>query len=117
MSSAMMSAGHGADEQHAERQRDVHGALEHAVEAAQRHVVDADERQAVEVLEPGAQRDELQQVGHDVDVDALAARELDDAEHLHVLVDRQRDVDFVDPLARADLGASDRSVPRSGRPR
>ena len=54
------------------RERDVDRALEHAVEAAQRHVVEADDRHAVEVLEPRAQRDELQQVGHDVDVDALA---------------------------------------------
>ena len=41
-------------------------------------------------------------------VDALAAGELDDAEHLHVLVERQRDVDLVD-AARA------RRPRRSGR--
>ena len=75
-------------------------ALEHAVEAAQRHVVEADDRDAVEVLEPRAQRDELQQVGHDVDVDALAVGDLDQAEHLDVLFERQRDVEVVDPLAR-----------------
>ena len=47
-------------------------ALQDAVEAAQRHVVQADDRHAVEVLEPRAQRDELQQVGDDVDVDPFA---------------------------------------------
>ncbi len=38
-----------------------------------------------------------------MDVDELARRELHDAEHLHVLLDRQRDVDLVDPLAGGDL--------------
>ncbi len=100
----MMSAGMPPTTTTAERQRDVHEALQHAVHAAQRHVVDADDRQPVEILEPRPQRDELQQVGHDVDVDALAAGELDDAEHLHVLVERQGDVDFVDAVAQADVG-------------
>ena len=40
----------------------------------QRHVVDVDDRDAVEVLEPRAQRDELEEVGHHLDVHALAAR-------------------------------------------
>ena len=44
--------------------------LTHAVEALQRHVVDVDDRDAVEIFEPRAQRDDLQQVGHDLDVDA-----------------------------------------------
>ena len=54
--------------------------------ALQRHVVDVDDRQAVEVLEPGAQGDELQQVRHDLDVDALAAGQLDEIEQLDVLL-------------------------------
>ena len=62
-------------------------------------------------------RDELQQVGHDVDVDALAAGELDHAEHLDVLFDRQRDVDLVHLLAQRRLGARSPVVPSSGRPR
>ena len=45
-------------------------ALDDAVEALQRDVVDVDDRDAVEILEPRAQRDDLQQVGHDLDVDA-----------------------------------------------
>ena len=54
-------------------------ALDDAVEALQRDVVDVDDRDAVEILEPRAQRDDLQQVGHDLDVDALAAGDLDRA--------------------------------------
>ena len=92
-----------ADQHDARRKRDVDRALEDAVDAAQRHVVDADDRQAVQILEPGAERDELQQVRHDVDVDALAAGELHDAQHLHVLVDGQRDVDLVDLFLRGNL--------------
>ena len=78
-------------------------ALEHAVEAAQRHVVEADDRDAVEVLEPRAQRDELQQVGDDVDVDPFAVGRLDQAEHLDVLFERQRDVEVIDVLAPDDV--------------
>ena len=76
--------------------RDVDRPLQDAVEAAQRHVVEADDRDAVEVLEPRAQRDELQQVGDDVDVDPFAVGRLDDAEHLDVLFERQRDVEVID---------------------
>ena len=67
-----------------------------AVEALQRHVVDVDDRHAVEVLEPRAQRDDLQQIGHDLDVDHLAARALEELEHPHVLLGRQRDVQVID---------------------
>jgi hypothetical protein len=42
--------------------------------------------------------------------------DLDEVEHLDVLVERQRDVEVVDLLALHDLGAS-ASVPSSGRPR
>ncbi len=82
---------------------DVDAALDPGVEALQRHVVDVDDRQAVEVLEPGAQRDELQQVGHDLDVDALAAGDLHQVEQLRVLLERQRDVQVIDALALGDL--------------
>ena len=61
------------DEQRRAGDQDVDRPLEQAVEAAQRHVVQADDRHAVEVLEARPQRDELQQVGHDVNVDAFAA--------------------------------------------
>ena len=87
----------------ARRNADVDGALQDAVEAAQRHVVEADDRDAVEVLEPRAQRDELQQVGDDVDVDAGAVGRLDQAEHLDVLVERQRHIQVVDVLAADDV--------------
>ena len=70
---------------------------------AQRDVVQADDRNAVEVLEPRAQRDELQQVGDDVDVDAFAVGGLDEAEHLDVLFERQRDVEVIDLLAPDDF--------------
>ena len=91
----------GIDERRAARRPEMHDIdrpLQDAVEAAERHVVEADDRNAVEVLEPRPQRDELQQVGHDVDVDRLAIGRLDDAEHLDVLFERQRDVDVIDAL-------------------
>ena len=85
------------DSEHVDR------ALDPGVEALQRHVVDVDDRQAVEVLEPGAQRDELQQVGHDLDVDALAAGDLHQVEQLGVLLERQRHVEVIDALALGDV--------------
>ena len=75
-----------------------------AVEALQRDVVDVDDRHAVEILEARPQRDHLQQIGHDLDVDALAAGALDELEHLHVLLGRQRDVEMIDRFADRDLG-------------
>ena len=66
--------------------------------------MDVDDRQAVEILEARAQRDDLQQVGHDADVDDLAVGVLHEAEHLHVLLERERDVEVVDLLALQDLG-------------
>ena len=92
-------------------------ALQDAVEAAQRDVVEADDRDAVEVLEPGAQRDELQQVGDDVHVDAFAVGRLDEAEHLDVLLERQRHVEVIDPFPRRMISSASPSVPSSGRPR
>ena len=113
MSSAISPNSGDGRQQHAARDGDVDAPLEDAVEAAQRHVVEADDRDAVEVLEPRAQRDELQQVGHDVDVDAFAVGGLDEAEHLHVLVERQRDVEVVDVLAADDLvGVGERAEQR-----
>ena len=50
---------------------DVEPALDDAVEALQRNVVDVDDRHAVEILEARAQRDHLEQIGDDLDVDAL----------------------------------------------
>ena len=66
------------DEQRRAGDRDVDRPLEQAVEALQRHVVEADDRHAVEVLEAGAQGDELQEVRDDVDVDAFAVGCLDE---------------------------------------
>ena len=71
-------AGCRQDEQRRAGNRDVDRPLEHAVEAAQRNVVQADDRNAVEVFEARAQRDELQQVRDDVDVDAFAVGRLDE---------------------------------------
>ena len=84
---------------------DVDRALQQAVEAAQRHVVEADDRNAVEVLQPRAQRDELQQVGDDVHVDAFAVGLFDQAEHLDVLFERERDIEMIDALLPDDLAA------------
>ena len=79
-------------------------ALDPGVEALQRHVVHVDDRQPVEVLEAGAQRDELQEVGHHLDVDVLAAGDLHQLEQLRVLLDRQRDVEVIDALGVGHLG-------------
>ena len=59
------------DRQHEQRRagdHDVDDALDDGVEALQRDVVDVDDRDAVEIFEARAQRDHLQQVGHDLDV-------------------------------------------------
>ena len=81
-------------------------ALDDAVEALQRDVVDVDDGHAVEILEPGPERDDLQQVGHDLDVDALAAGGLDAARSSAVLLRRQRHIQVIDRLARAISPAS-----------
>ena len=78
--------------------------LDDRVEPLQRNVVDVDDRNAVEIFEARAQREELHQVGHDLDVDHLAARALDQVEHLHVLVERQRHIQVIDVLLPDDLG-------------
>ncbi len=85
------------------RQPGVDGPLQHAVEAAQRDVVDVDDRDAVEFLEAGAQRDHLDEVRHDLDLDDLAVGALDQPDHLHVLVERQGDVELIDPIALQDV--------------
>ena len=96
MSNAMSGERHREAGQRRCRNRDVDRPLQDAVETAQRHVVEADDRDAVEVLEPRAQRDELQQVGDDVDVDPFAVGGFDQPEHLDVLVERQRHVEVID---------------------
>ena len=78
-------------------------ALDDAVEALERHVVDVDDRHAVEILEAGAQRNHLQQVGNDLDVEHLAARALDQLDHAQVLFRRQRHVQVIDRFALGDL--------------
>ena len=72
--------------------------------ALQRHVVEVDHRHAVEVFESRAKRNELQQVRHDLHVDAFPARRLDEVEQLHVLLERQCDVEVVDLLVGDDVG-------------
>ena len=83
--------------------RDVERPLDEAVEALERNVVDVDDRDAVEILEARAQRDHLEDVRHDLDVDHLAADHLQQLQHLHVLFGGQRDVEMVDMLANGDL--------------
>ncbi len=78
--------------------------LDDAVEALQRNVVDVDDRHAIEIFEARAKRDDLQQVGHDLHVDAFAARALDQLQHLQVLFGRQGDVEMIDRFARHDVG-------------
>ena len=113
----MMSHGTAIADQRRRRDRDVERALDDRVEPLQRHVVEVDDRDAVEILEPRAQRDELQQVGHDLDVDAFAARRLDQVEQLHVLFERQRDVQVIDAFSRRTISAASLRRPSSGRPR
>ena len=92
---------------------DVDGPLQHAVEAAQRDVVDVDDRDAVELFEARAQRDHLDEVGHHLDLDDLAVGALDERHHLHVLVERQRDVELIDALALQDVaGLGERAEQR-----
>ena len=62
------------DEQQRAETRDVHHALDHAAPALERDLVQADDRDAVEVLERGADRRVLDQVGHHLEVDALVAQ-------------------------------------------
>ena len=100
----MIANGIASSDHRRRRQHDVEAALDPGVEALQRHVVDVDDRQPVEILEAGAQRDELQEVGHDLDVDELAAGDLHQVEQLGVLLERQRDVEVIDALALGDLG-------------
>src|SRR4051812_991653 len=90
-------------DQRGARDRNIDDPFDDAVEALERDVVDVDDRDAVEILEARPQRDHLQQVGHDLDIDAFAARRLDELQHLHVLLGRQRDVQMIDSLARRDL--------------
>ena len=75
--------GHGAESE-------VHHALHHAVPAPERDLVQADDRDPVEVLEGGLDRGVLDQVGNDLDVDALVAYALDEAQQLRVLLEGQR---------------------------
>ena len=100
----MSSPGSAMTPQRSGGDHDVEHALDHRADALQRHVVEVDHRHAVEVLEARAERDELQQVRHDLDVDAFAARRLDEVEQLHVLLERQRHVEVVDLLVGDDVG-------------
>ena len=94
-----MASSHGTDAADGE----IDGPLDDRVETLQRNVVNVDDGDAVEIFEPRAQREELHEVGHDLHVDHLAARALDEVEHLHVLVERQRHVQMVDVFLADDL--------------
>ena len=96
---------------------DIECALDERADALQRHVVQVDHRHAVEIFEARTQRDELQQVRHDLDVHAFAAGRLDQVEQLHVLFERQRDVEVVDFLVGRRSSAASLSEPSSGKPR
>ena len=82
---------------------EIDGPLDDGVESLQRNVVNVDDGDAVEIFEPRAKGEELHEVGHDLHVHHLAARALDEVEHLHVLVERQRHVQMVDVLLADDL--------------
>ena len=70
-------------------------ALDHAAPALERHLVEADDRDPVEVLERGADRRVLHDVGDDLQVDALVAQPLDERHEPGVVLERQRHVDLV----------------------
>ena len=99
----MMPNGIDRHEQRSRGNAHVDRALQNAVEPAQGNIIQADDRYAVEVFQPRAQRDELQQVGDDVDLNRLAVGRLDDAEHFDVLFERERDVDVIDGFLADDL--------------
>ena len=103
-SAAMTASGIAQHDHRGRRQDDVERPLEPCIEPLERDFVDVDDRQAVEILEPRAQGDELQQIGHDLDVDELAAGDVHQVEQLGVLLERQRDVEMIDALALGDLG-------------
>ena len=73
----------------------VQHALDHAVPAAQRDLAEADDRDPVEVFEDGLDGRVLDQVRHDLDVQALVADVLDQAQQLRMLLEGQRDVELV----------------------
>ena len=77
--------------------------LECGVDALERHAVEVDDWNAVEIFELSPQGDDLQQIGNHLDFDDLAIRVLDQVEHLHVLVERQGDVQLIDPFALEDV--------------
>ncbi len=83
--------------------RQVDGPLDDGVDPLQRNVVNIDDGNAVEVLEPRAQREELDEVGHHLHVHHFPARVFDEVEHLDVLVERQRHVQVVDVFLPQNL--------------
>ena len=85
------------------RQHDVQRALDKRVEALQRHVVDVDDRDAVQILQARAQRDHLQQIGHDLDVNHLAPDDVEQLQHPDVLFGGECDVEVVHPFAQRDV--------------
>src|SRR5439155_8053528 len=70
----------GEHEQRRRGQADIDDALHPRVEALERDVIDVDDRQAIEILETGAEGDELQDIGDDLDVNTLAAGEFNQVE-------------------------------------
>jgi hypothetical protein len=90
-------------EQPCHGERDIDRSLDDAVEALKRNVVDVDDGNAVQILEARAKGDDLEEIGHDLDVDAFPARCLKQLEHPHVLVRRQRDIQVIDRFPRRNF--------------
>ena len=87
-----------AREQHVDRPFDP------ALEALERDIVDVDNRQTIQVFEPRPQGDELQEIRHDLDVDALAAGDVHQIEQLGMLFEGEGDVQVVHALPLDDVG-------------
>ena len=104
MSHAIASHRQRHGEQGNRRNRDVERSLDDGVEPLQWNIIEVDDGNAVQIFESGAKGNELQQVGDHLHVDALSARRLDEIQQLHVLLERQRDVQVVDALTPHDLG-------------
>src|SRR5262249_39970076 len=96
--------GNAEDNEGDRRERDVDRALHEGVDALETGLVDVDDRHAVEVLEPRAERDHLQDVRYDLDVDAFTAGDIQQLEQPDVLFRRKRDVEVFDRFADGDVG-------------
>ena len=90
-------------DQRGERDRQIHRPLHHAVPTLERHLREVDHRRAVDVLQRGLDGGVLEDVGHQLDLDALAGHEVEELEDLLVRLQRQREEDLIDALRRQYL--------------